>query len=153
MHHADLKIFLPDHVGYAEVNQAVGQVAHLLASRGIGRGDNVAVMSPNLPWFTIVYNGIFKAGATVVPLNVLLKSREVTYHLDDSDAVALFATEGSGRRLRRAHEAWSCRRASAVLRRADGQPLLSVRALQRRGRTVAAVELPQPLLAPELGWQ
>src|SRR2546422_10097045 len=50
---------------------------------------------PNLPFFTIVYYGILKAGATVVPLNVLLKGREVAYHLADSDAKAYFAFEGT----------------------------------------------------------
>ena len=50
---------------------------------------------PNLPYFTIIYFGILKAGATVVPLNVLLKGREVAYHLADSDAKAYFAFEGT----------------------------------------------------------
>ncbi|WP_255358360.1 AMP-binding protein [Phycicoccus sp. Soil803] len=36
-----------------------------------------------------------KAGATVVPLNILFKSREVAYHLQDSDARALFCFEGT----------------------------------------------------------
>ena len=52
-------------------------------------------MCPNLPYFPIVYFGILKAGAVVVPLNVLLKGREVAYHLQDSDAKALFAFEGT----------------------------------------------------------
>ncbi|MFC9154674.1 long-chain fatty acid--CoA ligase [Streptomyces bauhiniae] len=82
-------------LSYAEVNGAANQVADLLVSRGIRPGDKVALMLPNLPQFTIIYNGILKAGAVVVPLNVLLKAREVAYHLDDSDAVALFAFEGS----------------------------------------------------------
>lgn len=80
---------------YAQVDAAANQVANLLVSRGVGKGDKVAVMMPNLPHFTIIYNGILKAGATVVPLNVLLKAREVAFHLDESDAVAIFAFEGS----------------------------------------------------------
>ena len=80
---------------YAQVNGAANQVANLLVSRGITRGDKVALSCPNLPYFPIIYYGILKAGATVVPLNVLLKGREVTYHLDDSDAVAYFCFEGT----------------------------------------------------------
>jgi long-chain acyl-CoA synthetase len=80
---------------YAQVDGAANQVANLLASRGIGRGDKVALSCPNLPYFTIIYFGILKAGATVVPLNVLLKAREVAYHLADSEAKAYFAFEGS----------------------------------------------------------
>src|SRR6476469_494234 len=82
-------------LGYAELNGAANQVANLLASRGIQRGDRVAVACPNLPYFTIIYFGILKAGGTVVPLNVLLKPREVAYHLKDSGAKAYFAFEGS----------------------------------------------------------
>ena len=66
---------------YAQVNGAANQVANLLVARGIQPGDKVALSCPNLPYFPIVYYGILKAGATVVPLNVLLKGREVAYHL------------------------------------------------------------------------
>src|SRR6478736_5152245 len=58
-------------------------------------GDMVALTCPNLPYFTVVYYGILKAGATVVPLNVLLKAREVAYHLGDSDAKAYFCFQGT----------------------------------------------------------
>ena len=55
---------------------------------GIRAGDHVALSCPNVPWFPIAYFGILKAGAVVVPLNVLLKPREIAYHLKDSDAKA-----------------------------------------------------------------
>ncbi|MEV4059529.1 long-chain-fatty-acid--CoA ligase [Nonomuraea dietziae] len=80
---------------YSMVNSVANQVANLLVARGIGKGDKVALLCPNLPYFPFVYFGILKAGATVVPLNVLLQPREITYHLDDSDAKALFCFEGS----------------------------------------------------------
>ncbi|GAA1946663.1 long-chain fatty acid--CoA ligase [Nocardioides panacihumi] len=82
-------------LSYAQVDGAASQIANLLVSRGIRPGDKVALMCPNLPYFSLVYWGILKAGATVVPLNVLLKGREVAYHLADSDAKALFAFEGT----------------------------------------------------------
>ncbi|MEU8176047.1 long-chain fatty acid--CoA ligase [Microbispora hainanensis] len=80
---------------YSLVNTVANQVANLLVSRGIGRGDKVALACPNVPYFPFVYYGILKAGATVVPLNVLLQAREIAYHLDDSDAKAFFCFEGS----------------------------------------------------------
>ncbi|MBB3727080.1 long-chain-fatty-acid--CoA ligase [Nonomuraea dietziae] len=80
---------------YSMVDTIANQVANLLVARGIGKGDKVALACPNLPYFPFVYFGILKAGATVVPLNVLLQSREIAYHLDDSDAKALFCFEGS----------------------------------------------------------
>jgi long-chain acyl-CoA synthetase len=64
-------------------------------ARGIRPGDKVALSCPNLPYFPVVYYGILKAGAVVVPLNVLLKGREVAYHLNDSDARAYFCFQGT----------------------------------------------------------
>ncbi|MFF8726658.1 long-chain fatty acid--CoA ligase [Streptomyces sp. NPDC015171] len=79
---------------YAQVDAAANRVAHLLADRGIRPGDKVALSCPNLPSFPIVSYGILKAGAVVVPLNILLKSREIAYHLADSEATAYFCFEG-----------------------------------------------------------
>ncbi|GAB2928034.1 long-chain fatty acid--CoA ligase [Nonomuraea sp. N2-4H] len=80
---------------YSMIDTVANQVANLLVARGITKGDKVALACPNLPYFPFVYFGILKAGATVVPLNVLLQSREIAYHLDDSDAKALFCFEGT----------------------------------------------------------
>ncbi|MEV7398414.1 long-chain fatty acid--CoA ligase [Aeromicrobium sp. NPDC092404] len=88
-------VFGDTRLSYAQVNGAANQVANLLVARGIEPGDKVALSCPNLPYFSIIYFGILKAGATVVPLNVLLKGREVAYHLADSDAKAYFAFEGT----------------------------------------------------------
>jgi len=80
---------------YAEVNQKASQVAHGLAQLGIKKGDKVALSCPNLPYFPIIYYGILKIGAVVVPLNILLKGREIAYHLQDSDAKAFFCFQGT----------------------------------------------------------
>ncbi|WP_055482002.1 long-chain-fatty-acid--CoA ligase [Sphaerimonospora mesophila] len=76
---------------YRELNAAANRVANLLVGRGIRPGDKVALSCPNTPYFSLVYYGILKAGATVVPLNVLLKPNEIAYHLVDSDSRAYFA--------------------------------------------------------------
>lgn len=91
----DAIVFGDTRLSYAQVNGAANQVANLLVERGITPGDKVALSCPNLPYFTIVYFGILKAGGTVVPLNVLLKGREVAYHLADSDAKAYFCFQGT----------------------------------------------------------
>ena len=80
---------------YDQLNAAASQVAGGLAAIGIGVGDHVALSCPNVPWFPIAYFGILKAGAVVVPLNVLLKPREIAYHLKDSQAKAFIAFEGT----------------------------------------------------------
>ena len=82
-------IFNDRKFSYAELNGAANMFANALTKLGIGKGDNVALMMPNLPYFPIAYFGILKTGATVVPFNVLFTAREVAYHLKDSDAVAL----------------------------------------------------------------
>src|SRR5512132_1619063 len=80
---------------YEQLNAAASQVAGGLAATGIGVGDHVALSCPNVPWFPIAYFGILKAGAVVVPLNVLLKPREIAYHLKDSQSSAFLAFEGT----------------------------------------------------------
>ena len=90
----------PDHVAvrlgertltYSELDRAARGVATSLRQRGIEPGDAVALMVPNLPEFTMAYFGVLYAGATVVPLNVLLSGPEVQYHLEDSEAKLLVA--------------------------------------------------------------
>ncbi|MFJ8024610.1 long-chain fatty acid--CoA ligase [Streptomyces sp. NPDC096311] len=105
-------VFGDDRVTYSALDAAADRVANLLVSRGIQPGDKVALSCPNLPHFSSIYFGILKAGAAVVPLNVLLKAREVAYHLTDSDAKAYFAFEGTPE-LPIGEAAWEGFRASA----------------------------------------
>ena len=90
---------------YAQVNAVANQVANGLASAGVTKGDKVALSCPNLPYFPMIYYGILKAGAVVVPLNVLLKGREIAYHLKDSEAKAYFCFQGTPD-LPMAQEGW-----------------------------------------------
>jgi long-chain acyl-CoA synthetase len=78
-------------VSYAELDQAAARVAGLLHAKGVRPGDRVGVMLPNVPHFAVVYYGILRAGGVVVPMNVLLKEREVGFYLSDSDARLVFA--------------------------------------------------------------
>lgn len=70
-------------------------VAAGLRERGIGPGDRVALLLPNVPLFAICYYAILAAGAIVVPLNPLFKPREIEYHLGDSQASLLLAWPGA----------------------------------------------------------
>ncbi len=88
-------IFNDTKLSYAQINGAANQIAAGLTASGIKKGDKIALGCPNLPFFPMVYYGILKAGGVVVPLNVLLKPREIAYHLEDSDAVAYFCFEGT----------------------------------------------------------
>lgn len=73
-------------VPYGAMEQVSQRVAGLLASKGIGRGDRVGVMLPNVPHFPMVYYGALRLGAIVVPMNVLLTAREIKHYLSDSGA-------------------------------------------------------------------
>jgi long-chain acyl-CoA synthetase len=91
----DALILGDERMSYADLDARSDQVANLLVSAGIEPGDKVALSCPNIPQFPVVYYGILKAGAVVVPLNVLLKEREIAYHLADSDATAYFCYDGT----------------------------------------------------------
>ena len=80
---------------YAEIDAVASRIGSALVKEGIAPGDRVALSCLNLPYFPIVYYAILKAGAVVVPLNVLLKRDEVAYHLRDSGAKAYFCFEGT----------------------------------------------------------
>lgn len=75
-----------DVVSYAELDDATARVAGLLRELGVGPGDRVGVMLPNVPYFAVAYDGVLRAGGVVVPMNVLLKQREVAFNLGDSQA-------------------------------------------------------------------
>ena len=51
-------------------------------------------MLPNVPEFPVAYYGVLRAGGVVVPMNVLLKRREIAFYLEDSGAKLLLAWHG-----------------------------------------------------------
>lgn len=93
----------PDHVAiklddaeltYAQLDGASAHVVGLLRDHGFQAGDRVGIMLPNVPYFPVCYYGVLRAGGVVVPMNVLLRKREVAFYLEDSGAKLLFAWEG-----------------------------------------------------------
>src|SRR5215472_11734759 len=86
-------IFDDVHLTYAQLEALSNQVAAGLRAAGVGAGDRIGLMLPNVPQFVIAYYAILKAGAVVVPMNVLLKAPEVAYFLADSGARALIVWE------------------------------------------------------------
>jgi long-chain acyl-CoA synthetase len=81
-------------LSYRELDELSARAASWLAGRGITPGDRVGLMAPNTLEFVELYYGILRAGAVVVPMNPLFKSREVSYHLSDSGAALAFAWHG-----------------------------------------------------------
>jgi long-chain acyl-CoA synthetase len=76
---------------YAALDGASAHLAGLLGEHGFEPGDRVGIMLPNVPYFPVCYYGVLRAGGVVVPMNVLLKKREVAFYLEDSGARLLIA--------------------------------------------------------------
>ncbi len=85
----------PHRLTYAQVQAAASQVAGGLRALGLQPGDHIALLCPNVPYFPVAYYGILKMGGVVVPLNILLKPREIAYHLRESDTKAIIVFEGT----------------------------------------------------------
>jgi long-chain acyl-CoA synthetase len=81
-------------LSYEMLDGASAHVAGLLKAGGFEVGDRVGIMLPNVPYFAAIYYGVLRAGGVVVPMNPLLKGREVEFYLSDNGAKVLFAWHG-----------------------------------------------------------
>ncbi|EGP07829.1 hypothetical protein CSIRO_2424 [Bradyrhizobiaceae bacterium SG-6C] len=78
---------------YADLDQQSDRFASLLQSKGVRKGDRVAVFLPNCPQFHIVFFGILKLGAVHVPVSPLSRAFELAYELNDTDAEVIVALD------------------------------------------------------------
>src|SRR5688572_31596757 len=75
---------------YAQLAGAIDRLAAALAARGIGKGDVVGILSPNTPYYAVVFHGILRAGATATTLNALYTADDVAHQLQGAGAKMLF---------------------------------------------------------------
>ncbi|HTR90346.1 MAG TPA: long-chain fatty acid--CoA ligase [Trebonia sp.] len=80
-------------LSYAQLDDLSARAAGWLRSRGLGPGGAVGIMLPNVPQFPVFYYGALRAGCAIVPMNPLLKAREVAHYLGDSGAGLVLAWE------------------------------------------------------------
>jgi long-chain acyl-CoA synthetase len=73
-------------LSFGELDAASARVAGMLRARGLQPGERVGVMLPNVPQFAMAYYGVLRMGGVVVPMNPLLKPREVDHYVTDSGA-------------------------------------------------------------------
>lgn len=78
-------------ITYEQMAARVNRLTHALQSLGVGRGDRVAVMATNSPEYVEIYYACAKIGACFVPVNYRAKQEELSYMLNASEAVVLFA--------------------------------------------------------------
>ncbi|MBN2229416.1 MAG: AMP-binding protein [Candidatus Thorarchaeota archaeon] len=86
-------VFMDRTLTFAEVGNRVNRVANFLVSKGIKKGDKVAIFLPNVPHFPEIFYGALKAGAMVVTCNPLYKAGELNYQLKDTGALIVFALD------------------------------------------------------------
>ncbi|MGB9802195.1 acyl--CoA ligase family protein [Desulfofundulus sp.] len=75
---------------YSEFYQRVNRLASALKKIGIGKGDKVAFLCPNIPPMLEAHYGVPMVGAALVSINIRLSPREIAYILNHSDSKALF---------------------------------------------------------------
>ncbi|CDZ87848.1 AMP-binding protein [Rhodococcus ruber] len=68
----------------------IDAIAGALAARGVGVGDVVGLLSPNVPAFAAVFHGILRAGATATTVNALYTAEDIAKQLEDSKATFFF---------------------------------------------------------------
>src|SRR5919199_4486321 len=85
--------YFDETISYSELDDLADRFATLLASRGVQKGDRVAVYTQNNPQFLIAQYGAWKRGAIFVPINPMLKEKELDYHLNDSGTKVLVCLE------------------------------------------------------------
>ena len=78
---------------YREIQEYSNYVGAWLQSKGLAKGDRVAIMMPNILQYPIVLAAILRAGLVVVNVNPLYTPRELEHQLKDSGAKAIFVLE------------------------------------------------------------
>ncbi len=78
---------------FRQVNEMANMVANFLVSKGVRKGDRVAIFFPNLPQYPILFFGILKSGATCVTCNPMYTAGELNFQLRDSGARGVFVMD------------------------------------------------------------
>lgn len=79
-------VFKDNRLSYRQIDELSNQFANAIINLGIKVGDKVAMMMCNSDQFAVVYFGIIKAGAVVVPINISLQKKEVKFILNNCEA-------------------------------------------------------------------
>jgi long-chain acyl-CoA synthetase len=78
---------------YAEVKDTADRIANFLTTKGIKKGDKVAIFLPNLPHFPEIFFGILKTGAVAVNCNPVYTASELNHQLNDSESKMVFCMD------------------------------------------------------------
>jgi long-chain acyl-CoA synthetase len=89
----DAAVFLDQPVRFRDIDARSAALAAWLRARGLGRGDRVALMMPNVPQYLVAAAAVLRAGCAVVNVNPLYTPRELEHQLNDSGAKAIVILE------------------------------------------------------------
>ena len=84
---------------YGQLDEMSRALAAWLQSKGLQRGDRVAIMMPNVLQYPVCVAGILRAGYVVVNVNPLYTPRELEHQLKDSGAKAIIILENFAKTL------------------------------------------------------
>ena len=76
-------------LSWEEFNNRINRLGNALRNLGIKKGDRVALYLPNSPEYLISYFAIARIGAVAVPFNIMYKSAEITYIINNSGRPSL----------------------------------------------------------------
>jgi long-chain acyl-CoA synthetase len=88
-------------ISWAELRDGSAKLAHGLASMGLGRGDPVAIVLPNVPEFALAFFAVLRLGGVVVPLNPQFKDAELDFHFGEAAVRAIVTDERSAETCKR----------------------------------------------------
>jgi len=86
-------IFMGKKMSFGEIDSLSSRFAQALRNIGVKKGDRVALLLPNVPQIVISYFGIWRAGATAVPVNPLYSDREIEHQLSMSGTTVLITLD------------------------------------------------------------
>ncbi len=95
-------------ITYKEIKEKADKLAAFLASKGIKKGDKIALFLRNSPEFVYAVFALSKLGVTIVPVNTFLKEEELDYILQDSGAKVLIASKTHEKIVDSSHASSSC---------------------------------------------
>jgi long-chain acyl-CoA synthetase len=130
-------------INYDQLNCRVNSIAHLLKQTGVGKGDKVALMLPNIPEFVYCYFAAIKLGAVAVPLNTSSTSYELMYLLDNSESKVLMTSEVNRKKYDEIQTRLTCCKQLVTVDSSDQNALFN------KAISTGPFSLPETLINPE----
>jgi len=142
-HEADSQKILLHHNGQNfsadKIWQDTCRLARGLQQNGVLPGSRVLLMLPNYPEYIIAYYAALMTGAIVVPVNTMLREREIHYLMEDSEACAIITQESSSQDVVNAASSLVTMRTLIVCSQQDRPPMTRLNQLIEGSQAVDTI--------------